>query len=150
MVSCAYYLTIAEVAGLSVNRDAAIAPVVMFLTFMSVVFRLEVINFDDPNVAFATCIFQGVLEIILRLTVVERDALLKAATRRICVFKRKRRATTLIVSFTGTDPPPPHTSPPALALFVRSSSSNVKDLSVSPQRTSVKPSYADSTLGWSS
>jgi hypothetical protein len=70
MVSAAYYLTVADLknSGVAVNRDAAVVPVVMYQTFMSIVFRLEVSNYDDLKVALATCLLQGVLEIVLRLT----------------------------------------------------------------------------------
>jgi hypothetical protein len=57
------------------------------------VFRLEVGNYDDPRVALATCLLQGVLEIVLRLTAPERDAWAKRVSRRFC--SRRRRATTL-------------------------------------------------------
>ena len=61
MVSAAYYLTVADLAsaGLSVNRNVAVVPVIAYQTFMSIVFRLEVNNYDDPRVALATCLFQG-------------------------------------------------------------------------------------------
>ena len=79
MVSAAYYLTVADLknAGVAVNRDAAVAPVIVYQTIMSIVFRLEVSNYDDPRVALATCLLQGVLEIVLRLTAPERDAWVK-------------------------------------------------------------------------
>ena len=64
MASAAYYLTVADLknAGLAVNRDAAVAPVIAYQTAMSIVFRLEVNNYDEPRVALATCLLQGVLE----------------------------------------------------------------------------------------
>jgi hypothetical protein len=100
MVSAAYYLTVADLknAGVAVNRDAAIVPVVMYQTFMSIVFRLEVSNYDDPRVALATCLVQGVLEIVLRLTAPERDAWVKGVSRRFGCGNRRRRATTLVVT----------------------------------------------------
>jgi len=100
MVSAAYYLTVADLknAGVAVNRCAAVAPVVMFQTFMSIVFRLEVSNYDDPRVALATCLLQGVLKIVLRLTAPERDAWVKRVSRRFCCATRRRRATTLVVT----------------------------------------------------
>ena len=69
MVSAAYYLTVADLknAGVAVNRDVAVVPVIVFQTFMSIVFRLEVSNYDDPRVALTTCLLQGVLEVVLRL-----------------------------------------------------------------------------------
>ena len=44
MVSAAYYLTVADLmnAGVAVNRDVAVVPVIAYQTFMSIVFRLEV------------------------------------------------------------------------------------------------------------
>ena len=100
MVSAAYYLTVADLknAGVAVNRDAAIVPVVMYQAFMSIVFRLEVSNYDDPRVALATCLLQGVFEIVLRLTAPERDAWVKRVSRRFCCATRRRRATTLVVT----------------------------------------------------
>ena len=100
MVSAAYYLTVADIknSGVAVNRDAAIVPVVMYQTFMSIIFRLEVSNYDDPRVALATCLLQGVLEIVLRLTAPERDAWVKRVSRRFCCASRGRRATTLVVT----------------------------------------------------
>ena len=58
MVSAAYYLTVADLenAGVAVNRDVAVVPVIAYQTFMSIVFRLEVNNYDDPRVALATCL----------------------------------------------------------------------------------------------
>ncbi len=49
MVSAAYYLAVADLknARVAVNRDAAVVPVIAYQTFMSIVFRLEVSNFDD-------------------------------------------------------------------------------------------------------
>ena len=100
MVSAAYYLTVADLAsaGLSVNRDAAVVPVIAYQTFMSIVFRLEVSNYDDPRVTLATCLLQGVLEVVLRLTASERDAWIKRVLRRFAYGTRKRRGTTLVVT----------------------------------------------------
>jgi len=100
MVSAAYYLTVADLknAGVAVNRDAAIVPVVMYQTFISLVFRLEVGNYDDPRVALATYLLQGALEIVLRLTAPERDAWVKRVSRRFCCGTRERRGTTLVVT----------------------------------------------------
>jgi hypothetical protein len=100
MVSAAYYLTVADLknAEVAVNRDAAIVPVIMYQTFMSIVFRLEVGNYDDPRVALATCLLQGVLEIVLRITAPERDAWVKRVSRRFGCGNRRRRATTLVVA----------------------------------------------------
>ncbi len=101
MVSAAYYLTVADLknAGVVVNRDAAVATMVTYHTFMSVVFRLEVSNYDDPRVALATYLFQGLLEIVMRLTAPERDAWIKrTATWLCCCGTRSRRATTLVVT----------------------------------------------------
>ena len=100
MVSAAYYLAVADLknAGVAVNRDAAVVPVIAYQTFMSVVFRLEVSNYDDPRVALATCLLQGVLESVLRLTAPERDAWVKRVTRRFASGTRKRRGTSLVVA----------------------------------------------------
>ena len=100
MVSASYYLTVADLnnAGVAVNRDAAIVPVVMYQTFMSIVFRLEVSNYDDPRVALATCLLQGALEIVLRLTAPERDAWVKRVLRKFGCAARNRRGTTLVVT----------------------------------------------------
>ena len=100
MVSAAYYLTVADLnnAGVAVNRDAAVGPVIGYLTFMSIVFRLEVGNYDDPRVAIATCLLQGVLEIVLRISAPERDEWVNRVLRRFGVTTHKRRATTLVVS----------------------------------------------------
>jgi hypothetical protein len=101
MVSAAYYLTVADLnnAGVVVYRDAAVALVVMYQTFMSIVFRLEVGNYDDPRVALATCLCQGLLEIVMRLTAPERDAWVKRTAFWPCrSASRKRRATTLVVA----------------------------------------------------
>ncbi len=66
---------------------------------MSIVFRLEVNNYDDPRVALATCLLQGVLEIVLRLTAPERDAWVKrVVSSMFCCAARVRRGTTLIVA----------------------------------------------------
>lgn len=100
MVSAAYYLTVADLgnSGVAVNRDAAVVPVVAYQTFMSIGFRLEVSNYDDPRVALATCLSQGVLEVVLRLTAPERDAWIKRVSSKFCCAARVRRGTTLIVS----------------------------------------------------
>jgi hypothetical protein len=96
-VSATYYLTVAELGcpGVVVNREAAIVPVIFYQAFMSLVFRLEVGNYDDPRAALATCVLQGVLEVVLRLTAEERDAWLKRTARRF-LGERTRRGTTLI------------------------------------------------------
>jgi hypothetical protein len=85
-------------SGVAVNRDAAVAPVIVYQTFMAIVFRLEVSNYDDPQVALATCLLQGVLEVVLRLTAPERDAWVKRVSRRFGYGSRKRRGTTLVVT----------------------------------------------------
>ncbi len=100
MVSAAYYLTVADIknAGVAVNRDAAVVPVIAYQAFMSIVFRLEVSNFDDSQVALATCLLQGVLEVVMRLTAPERDAWVKRVSRRFGCGTRERRGTTLVVT----------------------------------------------------
>jgi hypothetical protein len=101
VVSAAYYLTVADLgnSGEAVNRDAAVAPVIFYQTFVSIVFRLEVSNYDNPQVALATCLLQGVLEVVLRLTAPERDAWVKRVLRKFFCAARVRRGTTVIVSF---------------------------------------------------
>jgi hypothetical protein len=85
-----------------VNRDAALAPLIMFQACSSIVFRLEVSNYDDPKVALATYLSQGVLEIVLRLTAPERDARVKRVFKRVLrkfgCAALKRRGTVLVVS----------------------------------------------------
>ena len=100
MVSAAYYLTVADLgnSGVAANRDAAVVPVVAYQLFMSIGFRLEVSNYVDPRVALATCLSQGVLEVVLRLTAPERDAWIKRVSSKFCCAARVRRGTTLIVS----------------------------------------------------
>ena len=100
MVSAAYYLTVTDLgnSGVAVNRDAAVAPMIVYQTFMTIVFRLEIVNFDDPQVALATCLLQGALEVVLRLTAPERNAWVKRVSRRFCCASRGRRATTLVVT----------------------------------------------------
>jgi hypothetical protein len=97
IVSAAYYLTVADLnsAGLALNRDAAIAPVLAYQAFMSLIFRLEVSNYDDPRAALATCLLQGVLEVVMRVTAVGRDAWIK---RRCGRATRERRVTALVIS----------------------------------------------------
>ncbi len=101
MVSAAYYLTVADISnsGVVVNRDAAVAPVLAYHTFMSIVFRLEVNNYDDPRLALAACVFQGLLEIVMRLTAPQRDAWVKRTAFWPCrSASRRRRATALVVT----------------------------------------------------
>jgi hypothetical protein len=101
LVSAAYYLTVADIsyAGVTLNRNAAVAPALMYQVFMSIVFRLEVSNYDDPRVALATCIFQGVLEIALCLTALERDAWVNGVTSRLgCVAPFRRWSTALVIA----------------------------------------------------
>ena len=90
---------------MTINRDAAVAPVVMYQTFMSIVFRLEVNNYDDPRIALATCLLQSVLEIVLRLTAPERDAWAKRVWSRFCCASRWRRGarTILVVASIAPD-----------------------------------------------
>jgi hypothetical protein len=93
IVSAAYYLTVANLnsAGLELNRDAAIVIVLAYQAFMSLVFRLEVSNYDDPRAALATCLLQGVYELVMRVTAVDRDAWVKRRCGRAT-----RRSTTLV------------------------------------------------------
>jgi hypothetical protein len=99
LVSATYYLAVADLgnSGVAVNRDVAVAPIIVYQTFMAIVFRLEVSNYDDPQVALATCLLQGVLEVVLRLTAPERDEWVKRVPRRFGYGDRKRRGTRLVV-----------------------------------------------------
>jgi hypothetical protein len=124
LVSSAYYLTVADLgnSGVAVNRDVAVVPVLGYQTFMSIVFRLEVSNYDDPRVALATCLLQGVLEVVLRLTAPERDAWVKRVFRKFSCAARNRRGTTLVV--TSSVAPGSHGQPSsALAESVSAASS---------------------------
>jgi hypothetical protein len=109
IVSASYYPTVADVAVSGLNRDVAIAPVVSFMTMMSIVFRLEVSDYDDPMVALVTCLLQGVLEVALRVTAPERDEAIKLAFRRLrCGWlrcgRKKRRSTVLVVASASVAP----------------------------------------------
>jgi hypothetical protein len=109
MVSASYYLTVAELnqsLGIAVNRDAAIVPVIMYLTTMSIMFRLEVSNYDDPQVALLTCLLQSALEVVLRVTAPERDAWVKRVWRRFCCATHGRRATTVVVTAPNSEDRP--------------------------------------------
>jgi hypothetical protein len=99
LVSAAFYLTVTDIgiAEVAIDRDAAVAPVLMYQAFMSIVFRLELSNYDDPRLALATCIAQSALEIALRLTVSERDAWVKRVSSRLLCFASGRQRSTLFV-----------------------------------------------------
>jgi hypothetical protein len=131
MVSAAYYLTVADLnnAGVAVNRDAAVAPVIGYLTFMSIVFRLEVGNYDDPRAAVATWLLQGVLEIVLRITAPERDAWVKRVSRKFGGVPRMRRATTLVVRSVSPGMKGRPSSPLAISFSAESFSPNRSDTS---------------------
>jgi hypothetical protein len=148
MVSAAYYLTVTDLgnSGVAVNRDAAVAPLIAYQTFMTIVFRLEVGNFDDPQVALATCLLQGVLEVVLRLTAPERDAWIKRVSRRFASGTRKRRGTTLVVASSVV---PVSQGQPSSVLAKPFSAANLviapRRLSGSPRRASGTPSSSSST-----
>jgi hypothetical protein len=94
-----YYLTVAEFPGSQlVNRDAALLLVVWFHIAIGVGFRLELSNFESEVWIVATVAAQAVLEVVSRLTAVERDAWTKRWARRLCSRRGGRRNTRLVVS----------------------------------------------------
>jgi hypothetical protein len=97
LIRATYYLTLSDLGGQVVDRDTSIVPVILYQTSMSIVFRLELSDYSDPRVALANCMLQGVLEVILRVTVKERDAWLKQVSLRFLPTRRNRRGTTLVV-----------------------------------------------------
>jgi hypothetical protein len=102
MKKTTFALTCTDVGGgIRVNRSAAIYPYFMYQVIMGVMFRLEVANFDSQTLATAIVVTQGVVEVIMRCTVVERDAFIGALTERVarvCGLSRgPRRVQSLIV-----------------------------------------------------
>ena len=94
-----YYLTVAEFPGSQlVNRDAALLLVVWFHISIGLSFRLELSNFDSEVWTVGTVAAQAVLEVVSRLTAVERDAWTKRWARRLCGRRGGRRNTRLVVS----------------------------------------------------
>ena len=94
-----YYLTVAEFPGSQlVNRDAALLLVVWFHITIGLSFRLELSNFDSEVWTVGTVAAQAVLEVVSRLTAVERDAWTKRWARRLCGRHGGRRNTRLVVS----------------------------------------------------
>jgi hypothetical protein len=94
-----YYLTVAEFPGSQlVNRDAALLLVVWFHITIGLSFRLELSNFDSEVWTVGTVAAQAVLEVVSRLTAVERDAWTKRWARRLCGRRGGRRNTRLVVS----------------------------------------------------
>jgi hypothetical protein len=94
-----YYLTVAEFSGSQlVNRDAALLLVVWFHTAIGIGFRLELSNFESEVWAVGTVAAQAVLEVVSRLTAVERDAWTNRWARRLCGRRGGRRNTRLVVS----------------------------------------------------
>ncbi len=105
--SASYHLSVADVApGFAVSRHMAVAPMVTYQAFMAIIFRLEVSNFDEPWAALATCLAQGVLEVILRVTAPGRDEWVKQSVRKLrCrTTAGKRRDTVLVVASTSVAP----------------------------------------------
>ncbi len=94
-----YYLMVAEFPGSQlVNRDAALLLVVWFHISIGLSFRLELSNFDSEVWTVGTVATQAVLEVVSRLTAVERDAWTKRWARRLCGRHGGRRNTRLVVS----------------------------------------------------
>ena len=94
-----YYLTVAEFPGSQlVNRDAALLLVVWFPLSWGLAFRLELSNFQSEVWTVGTVAAQAVLEVVSRLTAVERDAWTKRWARRLCGRRGGRRNTRLVVS----------------------------------------------------
>jgi hypothetical protein len=94
-----YYLTVAEFPGSQlVNRDAALLLVVWFHLSWGLAFRLELSNFESEVWTVGTVAAQAVLEVVSRLTAVERDAWTKRWARRLCGRRGGRRNTRLVVS----------------------------------------------------
>ena len=94
-----YYLTVAEFPGSQlVNRDAALLFVVWFHITVGIMFRLELSSFDSEAWTVGTVAAQAVLEVVSRLTAVERDAWTKRWARRLCGRRGGRRNTRLVVS----------------------------------------------------
>ena len=94
-----YYLTVAEFPGSQlVNRDAALLLVVWLHLSWGLAFRLELSNFQSEVWTVGTVAAQAVLEVVSRLTAVERDAWTKRWARRLCGRRGGRRNTRLVVS----------------------------------------------------
>jgi hypothetical protein len=107
MVSSAAHLNVVNVAGegLVVNRDAAVIPLLFFMTFIATTFRLEIANFDNQAFATASVALQAVFEVVMRLTAAERDRRIKE-TWHICRrSSREWRQTTLVVRSSSTVAP---------------------------------------------
>ncbi len=105
--SASYHLSVADVGpGFAVSRQMAVAPMVTFQAMMAIVFRLEVSNYDEPWAALATCLAQGVLEVILRVTAPGRDEWIKQSVRKLrCRTPAgKRRTTVLVIASTSVAP----------------------------------------------
>ncbi len=94
-----YYLTVAEFPGSQhVTRDAALLFVVWFHITIGIAFRLELSSFDSEAWTVGTVAAQAVLEVVSRLTAVERDAWTKRWAWRLWGRHGGRRNTRLVVS----------------------------------------------------
>ncbi len=94
-----YYLTVAEFPGSQlVNRDAALLLVVQFHIAIGIAFRLELSNFESEVWTVGTVAAQAVLEVVSRLTAVDRDAWTKRWARRLCGRRGGQHNTRLVVS----------------------------------------------------
>jgi hypothetical protein len=93
-----YYLTVAEFPGSQhVNRDAALLLIVVFHITIGLMFRLELSNYDSEAWTIGTVVAQAVLEVVSRLTAVQRDAWAKRWVRRLCGRQSGRQNTRLVV-----------------------------------------------------
>ena len=101
-----------------VNRDAALPLIIWFHIAIGVVFRLELSNFDSDDWAVAAVAAQAVLEVVTRVTSVERDAWVKRCFRRLCGARAGRRNTRLVVISSAANvvhagAPPAHAKRPS-------------------------------------
>jgi hypothetical protein len=102
MKKTTFVLTSTDVGGgIRVIRSAAIYPYFAYQVLMGVMFRLEVANFDSQSLATSIVVTQGVIEVVMRCTVVERDAFISALTGRVArlcgISRGPRRVQSLII-----------------------------------------------------
>jgi hypothetical protein len=102
-----YYLTVAEFPGSHlVNRDAAVLLVVAPHISAALMFRLELSSFESEVWSVGTVAAQAVLEIVGRLTVVQRDAWINRWARRLFGRRGGRRNTRLVMIATSASVAP--------------------------------------------
>lgn len=95
----AWYLTSdAQVAGTGVepNREDAWVFVAYIKFSLAVVYRSLVANIDDPIIGWGLVIWQGLVEIFLRLTLQTREEWITTYTRQ-CMGQQNRRGTVTVV-----------------------------------------------------